>query len=285
MNWNEFLGDRQVEVVKSASRGLVVYGTSDDLINPSEVLLTQMAANHLGGKPLFFYYPKGEEWYRAEKQLFAPYDPAPRNPEEAIQACGLEMPVRALSWMIQEVGLADFALGRAVEIIRPHRNREFRALSTTEGSCPAAPWLDFTLGDLISHCQLKLGGAVIYFIYGAFLSRTGFVGVVPRKQFGDVLGAFIAGVEYAGSKAKIFPTGEFELATQIQWKGFERTKGWCKAPPWVAVRLWKHPAWMGVRLRLLGGEYCPVCYDYKQDSFSLWKPQLFRFEGRHYWRI
>jgi len=293
--WREFLRHSLIEIVaESKSIGdVVVYGTSDDLLNPGEVLLTALVAEHLGASPAFFHYPKGSGWLEKEIELFEPYKPLPLNPQQAIEACGFDgMPVFQLQEM-PSASLRSVSLKHICELILARRYKtNFRVLTLSSservsfGTVRCQSFLGLTLHEALGDPEIKLGGAIIYFIYGAYLAETGKVGVVPRKQFGDVLGAFLAGAEYVGSRAKIFPAGEIEILTQNQWKAVEKATGvgkneWRKAPAWVVRRLLAHPALMGVRLRLLAGEYCPVNYDPERDSFSLWEPQLVRYEGKH----
>lgn len=271
---------------------MVVYGTSDHLLNFAEVLLTKWVSEKYNLKPIFFYYPKGLEWYQYEANLFEPYSPPKSfNPNEAVKEIFEEDEIQffPLQDMIDEVDeVANLKLKEIVEVIRKHRdNKSFVVVNQFENKkirkvyCSSKDNLwkrkykDITLKELLKNTNVKIGGTLIYFLYGAYLSkRSNIVGILPKKIKDDVLRAFYAGEKFVGKKAKIVETGEFDVMTKIQWQMFMEDRKWRKAPSWVIRELVKDDNFCEKIKDLLleKKEYTPVAYDVYYRMFFLWNP-------------
>jgi len=262
----------------------VVYGTSDHLLNFNEVLLTLWVAGARKREAVFFHYPKGPEWALWEAGLFEPYSHPPWDPQEALRDAGFPpIGVFPLQMMVRGE-LGNLTLGEVAGMIRANREiKSFRAISlpdarpvyvSSKNKDWRRKWADRSLGEVVNNPAVKIGGAFIYFFYGAWLAeRPGLIGILPGKQCADVIGAFKAGEKWVQEKASVFFTGEFDFMTVRQWKDWEDRgrRGWRKVPVSAIRCLFNSPDTIGwVRRRLLDERlYTPLVYDEEADSFSL----------------
>lgn len=270
--------------MKGRKKVQVVYGTSDHLLNVAEVLLTLWAAESEGGEAVFFNYPKGPEWASWEERLFEPYEPLPLDPQEALQEAGLPaIRVIPLQMMVGEE-LGGLLMGEIGKLIRARREiKSFRAINLSDAKPVYVSskdkawrrlWAGRLLGEVITLSDIKLGGAFIYFVYGAWLARhPEIVGILPGKRRADVLGAFRAGEDWAGNRAQVLATGEFDFMSARQWAAWEARgrRGWRKAPSWALAQLLRKPALARrLRDRLINERlYTPLVYDENTGGFYL----------------
>jgi len=277
----------------------IVYGTSDWLLNFAEVLLTLWASSLINSKPGFFYYPKGSQWIQLEQKLFEPYQAPSLDPKKALREAGVVDNIKIFS--IQEMaeeGLGELTLKEIAEMIREKREiKAFRAINFPNLNMKTVyvsskdkewkrTWSHKSLREVLNSSQVKLGGAFLYFLYGAWLARhSEIIGILPRKQLGDVVGAFKAGEEYtkakgkAQGKAKVFITGEFDFMTTRQWKAWETRghRGWRKVPAWV-IKKFLRSSWVEkIRRRVIREKkYTPFAYDERSESWYIYK-----IRGKH----
>jgi len=125
------------------------------------------------------------------------------------------------------------------------------------------------LREIMNNGDIKLGGTIIYFVYGYYCGQhPEVVGLLPHNTRGDVWSAYAAGVRYAGGKARLYPVGGVDLMTERQWEMYFSTNHWHKAPAEVVRRLLEHPFSDEFRSRYLDQmQYCPISYDEKSDTF------------------
>lgn len=228
----------------------VAYGTSDDRLNFAEVLLTLWVSENLNSTPIFFHYPKGEAWQEYEKKLFEPYSAPSPDSNLSLKEAGLEtIKVFSLQQMIEEMkDLKNLSLGQVAHLIRKKREiQSFRAINfpPQTGMRPVyvsqknnkdwvLNWSRKTLIEVLENSEIKIGGAFIYFIYGAWLAfHPEIIGILPKKLLADVMNAFFAGAEYIGNHPNVFYTGEFDFMTLEQWKKWEEDGKWRKVPSFV----------------------------------------------------
>ena len=254
----------------------IIYGTSDHLVNYAEVLLVKWCAEALNLRPEFFFYPKSKKWEEHEKSLFEPYNPPPFDPYEALKEVNITMEVRPIQKLIvQEV--ADLTLDEICKMIKSNRNiQSFRVINFPPGEGKPLyygkdkrwrEWSSRTLNSVISDLNLKLGGSIIYFIYGAYLSHTQTCGILPYKRLSDVEGAFNAGLKTANGGC-VVRTGEFEIMTKIQWKMYSKDKKWRKAPSEIIRLLLNNPIVEELKDRLLvRKQYTPLALDEQNNEF------------------
>lgn len=286
----------------NAYASAVIYGTSDWYLNCAEVLLTHLVfdlvsdlvAEETNFGMYFFYYPKGPEWLYWEKMLFDPHYP-PVNLDPKLQAgeAGFHNRIRfhTLQELVDELGndISTLTINDIVELIRRHRNRKYwsfvvanvirngsivRVRASSKDSMYTEHYKNLRLPLLIQDPKVKLGGSLIYFLYGAFLNKNQhIIGILPKKINGDVIGAFRAGENLIGTSANIIETGEIDLMTSLQWKKYMYDGCWRKVNPWVVRRLMeKNPEFLEVlKKRLLEEKkWAPVCYDIDGDKFFFW---------------
>jgi hypothetical protein len=262
----------------------LVYGTSDHLANHAEVMMTETFGQHLDLQPTFFYYPKGEEWAEREKALFDPYS---KNKEcEMINGCfpaifmqNHSVDFLSLQEAVNGISALKMTMGEISEKIRKNRERKSFIAFTVCGEKPVhvssknKKWKKIapeTIGSVLNDQSVKLGGAFIYFLFGAYLGENyqSVAGIVPNKTHDDVLGAFWAGAETSNGSATIVPCGEFDFMTSKQWEMKAQDGLWRKAPYWAMEALKENPEVVKeVKHRLLSGEYSPLAYDEEDEKF------------------
>jgi hypothetical protein len=260
----------------------LVYGTSDHLANHAEVMMTETIGRELSLQPTFFYYPKGEEWTEKEESLFDPY---PKEKEcEMVDGCFPAIFMQnhgvdffSLQEAISENPVVEMTMGEVAEKIRESRERKCFIAFSVCGEKPVyvssknKKWKSIApvrIGDVLNDKSVKLGGAFIYFLFGAYLgSNPSSIGVLPNKTHSDVLGAFWAGAETTGSATVIY-CGEFDFMTWRQWKMKKEDGAWRKAPYWAMEALKENPQIMKrVERRLVSGRYSPLAYDEENKKF------------------
>ena len=264
----------------------VIYGTSDELINYAEVLLTDWVAKKLKTKARFFNYPKGDNWMEIEEKRFEPY-PCEEQYELGRKVLRLTtgIDIFPIHEMVSRSQLYYWSLEKVVMQIRENRkNKSFIALRighekkdrvfTSKKNRLWKKYKHLTLRDLMEDPSIKLGGSIIYFIYGSFLSENkDIIGILPKKRKDDVLGAFGAGVkagiEMGGGPVRIFRTGEFDFMTEKQWNLRESDGMWRKAPPHVVEQLLKDREMIEMLKLLLmeKKEYCPLSFSRERGFF------------------
>jgi hypothetical protein len=260
----------------------LVYGTSDHLANHAEIMMTETLGRELNLQPTFFYYPKGEEWVEKEESLFDPY---PKEKEceminggfPAIFMQNHDVDFFSLQEAIGENPAMEMTMGEIAEEIRKGRKRKsFIAFSVCNErpvyvSSKNKKWKSIspaTVSSVLNDKSVKLGGAFIYFLFGAYLgSNPNSIGVLPNKTHGDVLGAFWTGAELTG-RATVIYCGEFDFMTWKQWQMRKEDGAWRKAPYWAMEALKENPQIMKrVERRLVSGRYSPLAYDEENKRF------------------
>jgi hypothetical protein len=260
----------------------LVYGTSDHLANHAEVMMTETFGRHFNLQPTFFYYPKGEEWAEKEKSLFDPY---PKEKEceminggfPAIFMQNHNVEFLSLQEAVNGISALKMTMGEIAEKIREKRERKSFIAFTVCGEKPVhvssknKKWKKIAskkIGSVLNDQSVKLGGAFIYFLFGAYLGENyqSVAGVVPNKTHNDVLGAFWAGT--GEGKANIIRSGEFDFMTSKQWEMKAQDGMWRKAPYWAMEALLKNPEIVKeVEQRLVSGRYSPLAYDEENKKF------------------
>ncbi len=260
----------------------LVYGTSDHLANHAEVMMTETLGRELKLQPTFLYYPKGEEWAEKEKALFDPY---PKQKEcEMVDGCfpaifmqNHSVDFFSLQEAISENPVMEMTMGEVAEKIRESRERKSFIAFSVCGEKPVyvssrnKRWKSIApvkIARVLNNKSLKLGGAFIYFLFGAYLgSNPSSVGVLPNKTHDDVLGAFWTGAELTG-RATVIYCGEFDFMTLKQWQMRKEDGLWRKAPYWAMEALRKDTQIMRmVECRLVSGRYSPLAYDEESEKF------------------
>lgn len=292
MNWDTFLRHSGIDLIVPGQIPreveIVQYGSSDAVPNPGELLLLDVAVGETGSstKELrFFIDPKAKK----SEELFG----ISLTAEEVIAIMRSQAELLSFNEIVQNLPFADVSIEEVVRQIQRWREiQKFQVVKTRERVFTTEEVSEIgklTLNEVVNESGMIFGGAIIYWIWGAFLATSypQVGGVMPRKQFTDVLGAFIAGVQTGGKKAYVIPTGEIEILTKSQWEVFEeatsskgrKTRQWLLAPPAIADLLRRSEHWLWINSRLKKQEYCPICYDPdSEEQFYLWKPQLRRFE-------
>lgn len=269
----------------------VIYGTSDPTINPAEVWMTSLMSEGAGAWE-FFNYPLGAEWIEYDvNNLFAPYPfPEANDPFSVVSELGLEKKVvdKLSLHNIQDIlsfddPLCSWTLEEAVRMIKEYRknrsfvvvnfisNDRFRRVygSKKDKKFYRDKYSQWTLGELLSDRTIKLGGALIYFIFGYCSARRKSTILFPNNVLGDVWGAVAAGADVANNgDVKLFPIGSLDIMTTKQWDCWYRNGIWKKAPVRVIRRLQNHPFRKTLLHFLLEKKtYCPIAYDENGDEF------------------
>lgn len=284
--------------VKESIENFVCYGTSDATLNPAEVLLTKLTAERYRSPDwIFFNHPINGEWKKYDlHSVFEPYSLASNNTADILR----EMEVKGSPQILglnEMLSLQDpllkMTLEEAVERIKEYRdNRSFMVLSFLDKKGKPVPvfgtskktgkkaklWREGysqkTLREVLSAKKEKIGGTIIYFLYGYYLAKSRATGLMPHKPLGDVWGAVATGAEMAGQTAQLLPVGEIDLMTEKQWDFWREDKRWRKAPPFVLRELNNHPLFRSYLKKLLLDEkrHCMVSYNEEEDMFSFVEP-------------
>lgn len=273
------------------SHDMLVYGTSDPTINPAEVWMTARAAARTNAAWTFFNYPMNSEWLRQDiEEIFGPYHfTHAATPFAAVQMLGLDFtlverftPMGLDHMILAEPGLANMILEDAAGAIKGLRQRQnFCVLNYFEGTvqkrifCSKKNilWRDRycrqTIGEIVERGTEKLGGSLIYFLFGWYAAKSGSVILFPHSDRGDVWNAFAAGAKLYGDVANLYPIGGLDIMTSYQWDLVRRDYKWRKAPVDVIRRLGTHPFMHTLEVELLEQKnYCAVSYDTDRDSFE-----------------
>lgn len=126
-----------------------------------------------------------------------------------------------------------------------------------------------TIGEIVKRGTEKLGGAVIYFLFGWYAAKSGSVILFPHNVRGDVWNAFAAGAKLHGGVVRLYPIGGLDVMTACQWDLVRRDQRWRKAPVDVIRRLGTHPFGQALEVELLEQKnYCAVSYDLAGDKFA-----------------
>ncbi len=280
-------GHKNLVVVDSLDPDdVLVYGTSDCTINPAELFMTAITAERFGlQKWIFFNYPIGNGWRDFDvNRVFDPYGfPYNGNLRDAIEDCNLGEVVDRMDFLpFQEMfkngnGFLDMTLEEVVEMVKAVRKiRAFRVLNLlgekpVYGSKKDKRYLRNykfkTIRELLALNQ-KIGGALIYFIYGYYIAQNDLVGLMPHNMKGDVWNSFARGAKLAGGQARLFPIGGIDFMTTRQWEMWRETRQWKKAPVTVVAKLQDNPFREELERALLDEKvYCPVAYDDEQGFY------------------
>ncbi|MEP9410911.1 MAG: hypothetical protein HRF42_05810 [Candidatus Brocadia sp.] len=267
------------------------YGTSDPTINPAEMWMTALAAARANVAWTFFNYPLGSEWLRQDiEEIFGPHSfPYADTPFAAVYMLGLDSslvkrftPMSLDRMILAETKLATMTLEEAVEVIKPVRRRQnFCVLNYFEDTiqkrvfCSKKSNLWYkryrrqTIGEIVKRGTEKLGGTIIYFLFGWYAAKSGSVILFPHSVQGDVWNAFAAGAKLHGGVARLYPVGGLDVMTSHQWDLVRRDQQWRKAPVDVIRRLSAHPFMHVLEAELLEKKnYCAVSYDTATDTFA-----------------
>ena len=271
----------------------LMYGTSDPTINPAEVWMTSEVVKKEKIRSWeFFNYPLSEEWIKYDvENIFRPYGFAhKRDPFRAVHEMGIEknvvdrlIPIRLQKIISSDDPLWNTPLREIVECIKNFRKyKSFVVLNFLSaqkkhgqiyGTDKDKEYKDIygslTMGNLLTQTTGKLGGALVYFLFGYHTAQGEKVLLFPHNTRGDVWGAFAAGAFLAGKPARLYPIGGFDLMTHVQWKYWEATKAWCKAPVDVIRILQTHPFYKTLTEELMENKnYCAVSYDEDRNVFE-----------------
>ncbi len=282
----------ELEVVDSlSSDDVLVYGTSDPTINPAEVWMTSEVADRTGAEWQFFNYPLDSKWVSYDvNNLFIPYPFYRADPLEVIPRLGLKEEVlsrlrlRKLQSMVpesdplrqktlEEVTVSIKACRQMKSFVVVNELLNGRVTRVYGSRKDKRRYRDhyglMTVGQLLGDQSIKLGGAVIYFIFGYYAARRSQPVLFPNNDRGDVWGAVAAGVKEAGNgPLRLYPIGGLDLMTGQQWACWRKTGVWKKAPAWVVARLQTYPFGEELRRALLTEKrYCAVGYHEDSDRF------------------
>ena len=278
------------------------YGTSDPTTNPCEVWLTHLVAERFHLKKWrFFNYPRSQFWIRQDVEfLFAPYGYPYDDPRDAVLSMGLQNgSADKLELVRLQEGLDDSILRTTLhdiaEHIKQHRptdNRGFVVANIIDPDNPQGTiairrrkrgrlgklyleeFRTKTIGDLLSDYNVKIGGAIVYFLFGYQAARRGLVALLPHNLRGEVWSSLAMGVEKAANgRIRAYPVGGIDAMTRKQWHEWQQDRLWRKAPTETIVALEKDTAFKERAVRRLLDEkaYAPIMHDEESRKFSFFE--------------
>jgi len=265
---------------------VLIYGTSDPTINPIELLATAEVVKKFSLRVWkFFNYPLAEPWVKQDKEIiFGPYG-FPYDPWEAARLIvGSDLFVRMKGTSIQKAideKMESMTLGELAELIKDFRQkRNFVILNCINGDFSQKrvyasrkdklfqrQFRGLTLREVVEEGRWKLGGTVIYFLFGYYAAKEGLVSLLPHNVLGEVWSAFVAGVVLAGKKVRLFPVSGVDMMTKKQWQLFQNDRRWRKAPVESALALQKHNFMKDFLRRLWEVSYCGIVHDIENNNF------------------
>lgn len=270
----------------------VMYGSSDSDPNWTELLLAILAAVFLVevDTVYFFFYPHDED----RNQLYHPYQP-PKDIESGLKESGLAEFASIKIEFLTVVDLLkrdDFvfklSLDEIVKLIQPLRtnkyfnvvNIEGRKVRPTRKDPRYEEVKDCTLLSALTNPAWKVGGSILYFLYGVSAARNlDIYHLLPKKRRDDVFNAFNAGatlVKGMETTYKELPNviqiAELDMMSDEQWKEREKDGRWRKVPPWMIRELIKSPIFKEVVKRCLLEDYVALSY-HKRIGFFFVKGQ------------